>query len=86
MRRVQERDGNGRTGWLSMAPRVEELILESGIAVPGWHAEPETHRRFRDQVAKLLVEARLVNLGWACCRSTSPDPAWKRSSCATARS
>jgi pilus assembly protein CpaF len=62
MRRTLQREGNGRTGWLRMAPRIEELILERGIAVPGWHAAPETHRRFRDQVAKLLVEARLVTL------------------------
>jgi pilus assembly protein CpaF len=43
-----------------MAPQVEELILERGITVPGWHAEDHARRRFQDQVAKLLVEARLV--------------------------
>lgn len=52
--------GNGSNGWLDMAPQVEELILDRGVTVPGWHAEDETRRRFTDQVAKLLVEARLV--------------------------
>jgi hypothetical protein len=52
--------GNGSNGWLDMAPQVEELILDRGVTVPGWHAEDETRRRFTDQVAKLLVESRLV--------------------------
>ena len=45
--------GNGSSGWLDMAPQVEELILDRGVTVPGWHAEDETRRRFTDQVAKL---------------------------------
>jgi len=32
--------------------------------VPGWHAEDEARRRFTDQVAKILVEARLAPLNY----------------------
>jgi pilus assembly protein CpaF len=52
--------GGNNGHWLEMAPQVEELILERGVSVPGWHAEEGTRRRFQDQVARLLVEARLV--------------------------
>jgi pilus assembly protein CpaF len=57
---VTRRPEEAGRNWLEMAPRVEELILQRGITVPGWHAGDEMRRRFADQVARLLVEARMV--------------------------
>ena len=47
-------------GWLHLLPQVEQAVLERGIPVPGWRAGEEERRRFRDSVARLLVELNLV--------------------------
>ena len=52
---------SSHNGWLKLLPQVETMIVEQGIVVPGWRAGATDRRRFRDHLARVLAESRLVS-------------------------